>query len=129
MSSVANQRNASLTYCEPGGEDVTPHHLRVFGSVPAAISPNRANSAIGSLLDEITWEGNARVYRGGGSGRENVLTTEVFWGRGLLPRRQFLAGPAHRCRRRLGPRVGGRASGKTINRSPDRRPRTTMGVW
>ena len=35
-------------------------------------------SAIGRLLDEISWEGNARKYRGGGLGRENVLTVEVF---------------------------------------------------
>ncbi len=63
----------------------------VPGSVPTTISPSHANSAIGSLLDEISWEGNARAYRGGGRGRENVLTTEVFWGLDLLPRRHFLA--------------------------------------
>lgn len=47
-------------------------------------------SAIGRLLDEISWEGNARKYRGGGQGRENVLTTEVFSALDFLPRTAFL---------------------------------------
>lgn len=32
------------------------------------------SSMIGRLLDEISWEGNAKKYRGGGRGKENVLT-------------------------------------------------------
>lgn len=47
-------------------------------------------SAIGRLLDEISWEGNARKYRGGGLGRENVLTAEVFSALDFLPRTRFL---------------------------------------
>lgn len=45
---------------------------------------------MGRLLDEISWEGNARKYRGGGRGRENVLTTEVFSALDFLPRTAFL---------------------------------------
>lgn len=48
-------------------------------------------SAIRQLLDEISWEGNARKYRGGGLGKENVVTTEVFQALDLLPRGHFLA--------------------------------------
>lgn len=47
-------------------------------------------SAIGRLLDEISWEGNARKYRDGGIGKENVSTTEVFSALGFLPRTAFL---------------------------------------
>lgn len=47
-------------------------------------------SAVGRLLDELSWEGNARKYRGGGRGLENVLTTEVFQALDLLPRDWFL---------------------------------------
>lgn len=47
-------------------------------------------SAIRQLLDEISWEGNARRYRGGGLGKENVLTVEVFQALRLLPRSYFL---------------------------------------
>ena len=35
-------------------------------------------SAMGRLLEEISWEGNARKYRHGGRGLENVLTAEFF---------------------------------------------------
>lgn len=61
-------------------------------------------SAVRALLDEISWEGNARKYRGGGAGLENVLTTEVFQALDLLPRDDFLgrvlraAGGADRAR-------------------------------
>ena len=48
------------------------------------------NSAIGRLLDGISREGNARGYRGGGRGRENVLITEVFGALDFLPRTAFL---------------------------------------
>lgn len=43
------------------------------------------------LLDELSWEGNARKYRGGGHRLENVLTAEVFGHLDLLPRSRFLA--------------------------------------
>jgi hypothetical protein len=43
------------------------------------------------LLDELSWEGNAKKYRGGGHRLENVLTTEVFGMLDLLPRPWFLA--------------------------------------
>jgi hypothetical protein len=48
------------------------------------------SSIIGRLLDEISWEGNAKKYRGGGRGKENVLTAEVFYPLSLLPRSWFL---------------------------------------
>ena len=47
-------------------------------------------SAVRQLMDEISWEGNARKYRSGGLGKENVLTTEVFQALDFLPRRHFL---------------------------------------
>lgn len=47
-------------------------------------------SAIRRLLDELSWEGNAKKYRGGGAGKENVLTTEVFQALDFLPRTHFL---------------------------------------
>jgi len=54
---------------------------------------DRANvSAIGRLLEEISWEGaRVRGYRQGGRGLENVLTTEVFMLLDFLPRDRFLA--------------------------------------
>lgn len=48
------------------------------------------SSIVGRLLDEISWEGNARRYRGGGRGKENVLTAEVFAPLDFLPRASFL---------------------------------------
>jgi len=49
-------------------------------------------SAIGRLLEEISWEGaRVRGYREGGRGLENVLTTEVFMLLDFLPRDRFLA--------------------------------------
>lgn len=56
--------------------------------VTVATSTN--DSPIGRLLEEISWEGNARTYRDGGRGRENVLTTEVFALLDALPRIPFL---------------------------------------
>jgi len=47
-------------------------------------------SPIGRLLEEISWEGNARKYRQGGKGFENVLTAEVFQALDFLPRSSFL---------------------------------------
>lgn len=55
-----------------------------------AIDSSPPPSAIGRLLDEISWEGNARKYRDGGIGKENVLTVEVFTALNLLPRSHFL---------------------------------------
>jgi len=46
--------------------------------------------AVRRLLDELSWESNARKYRGGGLGLENVLTTEVFQALDFLPRGAFL---------------------------------------
>jgi hypothetical protein len=47
-------------------------------------------SAVRRLLDELSWEGNARKYRNGGVGLENVITTEVFQAVDFLPRQAFL---------------------------------------
>ncbi len=55
-----------------------------------ATEPDPAPSTFGRLLEEISWEGNARKYRGGGLGKENVLTTEVFSALDFLPRDAFL---------------------------------------
>ena len=55
-------------------------------------------SPIGRLLEEISWEGNAKPYREGGRGRENVLTVETFTPLDYLPRTRFLGqviGSAH----------------------------------
>lgn len=49
------------------------------------------DSPVGRLLEELSWEGNARKYREGGRGLENVLVTEVFQALDLLPRAAFLA--------------------------------------
>lgn len=48
-------------------------------------------SAIGRLLEEISWEGRqVKQYRQGGRGRENVLTAEVLSPLSFLPREAFL---------------------------------------
>lgn len=51
---------------------------------------NTPHSTLGRLLNEISWEGNARKYRHGGPGLENVLTAEVFQALDFLPRTEFL---------------------------------------
>lgn len=56
----------------------------------ATVSEELEPSPVARLLEEISWEGNARRYRDGGRGRENVLTTEVFSALDLLPRSAFL---------------------------------------
>lgn len=48
-----------------------------------------APRVLGRLLQEISWEGNARHYRQGGRGLENVLTAEVFQALDFLPRTEF----------------------------------------
>lgn len=48
------------------------------------------SSIVGRLLEEISWEGNARKYRDGGRGKENVLTAEVFYPLAFLPRAAVL---------------------------------------
>lgn len=52
----------------------------------------RPPTLIGRLLHEISWEGNARPYREGGRGRENVLTAEVFLVLDFLPAQLFSVG-------------------------------------
>ncbi len=77
-----------------GSRTVTAHHRRQIATQPtntvARMTANVPPSAIGRLLDEISWEGNARKYCGGGIGKENVLTTEVFSALDFLPRTAFL---------------------------------------
>ena len=48
------------------------------------------SSIVGRLLDEISWEGNAKKYRGGGRGKENRPNSEVFYPLSFLPRAAFL---------------------------------------
>jgi hypothetical protein len=68
--------------------------------------PSDGLSAIGRLLQEVSFE-DARSYHDGGTGRENVLTVEVFQALDFLPREGFLGsvtGAAHganRARERL----------------------------
>lgn len=54
-------------------------------------------SIIGRLLEEISWEGKrvVQLYRGGGRGKENVLTAEVMISLDFLPRTHFLAAVLH----------------------------------
>lgn len=65
------------------------------------------SSIVGRLLEEISWEGNARKYRDGGRGKANVFTAEVFYPLAFLPREAFLgeivanAHGADSARRRL----------------------------
>lgn len=47
-------------------------------------------SALGRLLNELSWEGDPCRYRHGGLGLENVLTVEVFQALDFLPRAEFL---------------------------------------
>ncbi len=61
-------------------------YARRVDSPPQAAPP----TPLTSLLDEISWEGNAKKYRGGGRGTENALTAEVFDALALLPRSAFL---------------------------------------
>jgi len=49
-----------------------------------------SDTHIGRLLEEISWEGRAGIYRKGGHGRENVITAQVFQALDFLPRRSFL---------------------------------------
>lgn len=62
------------------------------GRPTGAARPSAEPSAIARLLHEISWEGNARRYRDGAPGRENVLTAEVFAALDFLPREAFLGG-------------------------------------
>lgn len=69
---------------------------RTGGSVSTRLDrkywePGQRASPTHRLLDELSWEGNARKYRGGGHRLENVLTAEVFGHLDLLPRQAFLA--------------------------------------
>lgn len=52
-------------------------------------TPPDGLSGIGRLLQEVSYE-NARSYHDGGTGRENVLTVEVFQALDFLPRTGFL---------------------------------------
>jgi hypothetical protein len=46
-------------------------------------------NTLGRLLQEVSWEGNAKHYRDGGRGFENVLTADVFQALDFLPRSSF----------------------------------------
>ena len=54
--------------------------------LPQSVTP----TPLTNLLDELSFEGNAKTYHGGGRGRENVLTVEVFDALTLLPRNALL---------------------------------------
>jgi len=64
-------------------------------------------SIIGRLLEEISWEGKrvVQLYRGGGRGKENVLTAEVMISLDFMPRTHFLGAvlrAAHGAKSALG---------------------------
>ena len=76
---------------------VAPSKVRRLAPRPARLRQTRRmtdvpsqNSAFGRLLEEISWEGNARKYHDGGLGKENVLVAEVFSALDYLPRLPFL---------------------------------------
>ena len=77
--------------CGSGGsaaqQDLVLYYLQTADMSELGAPPP---SSIGRLLEEVSWEGNARTYRGGGLGRENVLTAEVFTALDFLPREAFL---------------------------------------
>jgi hypothetical protein len=77
--SIPNRKSTSFV---SGGPDSVRHLAQVEMKAPP--------SAVGRLLHEISWEGNARKYRRGGPGLENVLTVEVFQALDFLPRSEFL---------------------------------------
>ena len=56
-------------------------------------------SIIGRLLEEISWEGKrvVHLYRGGGRGKENVLTAEVMISLGREHRAADLECPCALC--------------------------------
>ena len=56
-----------------------------------AAQPTVPDSALGRLLQELSWAGSTiRSVRDGGRAHENVLTTEVLSGLDFLPRDAFL---------------------------------------
>jgi hypothetical protein len=77
--SIPNRESTSFVR---GGTDSVRERAQVEMKAPP--------SAVGRLLNEISWEGNARKYRRGGPGLENVLTVEVFQALDFLPRAEFL---------------------------------------
>jgi len=78
-NSIPNSKTGSLVRGVPGSS-------RQVSQLTMDAPP----SAVGRLLREISWEGNARRYRRGGQGQENVLTVEVFQALDFLPRTEFL---------------------------------------
>lgn len=67
------------------------HLTQIFETTPEDLSVDEdIPTHIGRLLQEVSWEGNAKHYRAGGRGRENVLTAEVFQSLDFLPREAFL---------------------------------------
>lgn len=74
----------------PSSAQHAPGVAAIITVIRVATDAHTPPSAIGRLLDEISWEGNARKYRDGGIGKENVLTTEVFSALDFLPRTAFL---------------------------------------
>lgn len=84
-------------------------------------------SAIGRLLDELSWEGNARKYRNGGLGLENVLTAEVVQGLDFLPREVFLAGVLGRATCVVGGADGKAAVRNAAQHAEDARIEVLLG--
>ena len=58
-------------------------------SPPPRLNWRTTQSSV-AFWEEISWEGNAKKYRDGGRGKENVLTAEVFYPLSFLPRATFL---------------------------------------
>ena len=66
------------------------------GAGTMKVSPG--STAIGRLMEVVSWHGTTiRNFRGRGTGKEDVITTEVFQALDLLPRSQFLAAVLEAC--------------------------------
>jgi hypothetical protein len=75
-----------------GSSELLPGQVsrRPFRGTGVTTAPP-ADSTLGRLLQELSWEGRSvRNYRDGGLGRENVLTAEVLTALDYLPRTAFL---------------------------------------
>ena len=67
-----------------------PYDADMGGDLASGPAEVEHSSVVSRLLEEISWEGNAKKYHDGGRGKENVLTAEVFYPLDFLPRTAFL---------------------------------------
>jgi len=75
---------------DPGSYKLAANRGRITSKAHDPAAHTVKHSFVGRLLEEISYEGKkVRVYRDGGLGRENVLTTEVFQALDFMPRTLF----------------------------------------